>query len=298
MNSLTHFEPATPAMIVGKAFGDSSPPLGLGEPFALLGGDRLGPNGIPFLLMHEHQPAFLQWVAQTCRKLLQAERPWFRAELLLLTGPQGAGRTHAARWLARCAGVPHVVLNLTDPVMAANLAASSQVSEALWASPITVAMAATACANPIVTVVGADKVSDDVAAGLASMIDPELGTAWSEDQLGVQIDLGEVSWILQCDRPEAVSGVIRERASLVRLAPAPMGTDTVLALSVLLEAMGDLGLDPADRAYGWSRIKKHLSINYRPSTKQLYAEWVSAIRKLLREAVPALDPSKINDEPF
>ena len=143
MNGITAFEPAIPAMVVGRSFDGSPPPLGLGEPFALLGGDRLGPDGIPFQVMHEHQPGFLRWVTQSCQASLAAERPWFRGRPVVLTGEQGVGRTHAARWLARVAGPPHVVLNLTDPVIAANVTASGRVNEALWASPITVAMAAT-----------------------------------------------------------------------------------------------------------------------------------------------------------
>ena len=42
------FHPATPAIIVGHSATADVPPLGLGEPFALLGGDRLGSSGIPF----------------------------------------------------------------------------------------------------------------------------------------------------------------------------------------------------------------------------------------------------------
>ncbi len=60
MNSLAPLRPARPAMIVGRAFDDCPAPLGLSEPFALDGGDRLGPDGIAFELMHEHQPAFLR----------------------------------------------------------------------------------------------------------------------------------------------------------------------------------------------------------------------------------------------
>lgn len=196
MNGIAPFEPATPAMVVGQSFDGASPPLGLGEPFALLGGERLGPDGIPFLAMHDHQPKFLEWLAESCRNLLAAERPWFRAEPMVITGPPGAGRTHAARWLARVAGVPHVILNLTDPLVAANIAASRRVNEALWASPITIAMAATRCANPVVSVIGTDRMSDDVASGLASMIDPDTSVFWSEDQLGTCVDLSEVTWIL------------------------------------------------------------------------------------------------------
>lgn len=292
MNSVAPFEPATPAMIVGRAFDDRAVPLGLDQPFALLGGDRLGPAGIPFLVMHEHQPNFLRWVESSCQAQLAAERPWFGAPPLILTGPQGAGRTHAARWLARTAGVPHAIVNLTDPLIAANFAASRSVNETLWASPITIAMAASQCANPIVTVLGADQVSDDVSAGLAAMMDPDLCRAWAEDQLQTYVDLGEVTWIVQCDEPGKLPRAIRRGASLVHLMDAPHGDDHVLALSIALEVMGDLGVDPGDPAYSWSRIQSYLPNHYGARhAKRLYAGFSIAVASI-RNGTPAddLDP--------
>lgn len=295
MNSVAPFEPATPAIVVGQSFGGATPPLGLGEPFALLGGDRLGPDGIPFHIMHEHQPRFVEWVAQSCRAMLDAERPWFRGGPLLLGGPPGAGRTHAARWLARVAGVPHIILNLSDPLVAMNIAASRRVNEALWASPITIAMAATRCANPIVSVLGVDKLSDDVAAGLASMIDPEFGVMWSEDQLRTSIDLSEVTWILQCEQPGVVSRTLRKDIELVMLGSPPHGPDTVFALSILLEAMSDHGIEPGDPAYSWERIMGQLPSYHCSSAKALYANVSNAIASLQHGTVAAIDD---DDVPF
>lgn len=289
MNGIATFEPATPAMAVGQSFDGSPPPLGLGEPFALLGGDRLGPDGIPFRIMHEHQPGFRRWVMESCRAALAAERPWFRGVPLLLTGSQGAGRTHAARWLARVVGVPHVVLNLTDPLIAANIAASRRVDETLWASPITVAMATARCANPVVTVIGADQAGGDVQAGLAAMIDPDTGVFWSEDQLGTCIDLGEVTWILQCDSPASLPSTLRNTLTPVSLNRVPTPIESVFALSVLLEAMGDLGIEPGDPAYSWSRIREALPSRHVASAKALYAGMVSAITDLRRDAERAAD---------
>ena len=197
MNTIMPFEPAVPAIIVGEAFDGGTPPLGLGEPFALLGGERLGPDGIVFEMLHDHQPDLLGWIASSCGAQLEAERYWFRGAPVILTGPRGCGRTHAARWLARVSGVPHVILNLSDPIIASNLAASRAVGETLWASPVTVAMATTRCANPVVTVLGAEFASDDVTNGFLSMIDPELGAVWREDLLGVQVDMSEVTWVFQ-----------------------------------------------------------------------------------------------------
>lgn len=278
MNELAAFAAALPGMVVGRTLDGSTPPLGLGEPFALLGGDRLGPDGIPLRIMHDHQPTFRRWVTETCRASLEAERPWFRGRPLLLSGT-GTGRTHAARWLAHVVGVPHGVVNLSDPVIALNVAASGRVNEALWATPTTVAMAATRCANPVVTVVGADQAGDDVLAGLASMIDPEGGRTWSEDQLGVLVDLGEVTWIIQCDRPGALPAGIRDHATAVTLQHPRRTTESTLVLSVMLEAMADLGIDPADRRFGWRRLRPRLQ-RHHGSVGQLYAEMVRTLTVL------------------
>lgn len=293
MATLAPFQQAIPAMIVGYGPGGEPLPLELGEPFALLGGDRLGPDGVPFMVMHEHQPEFLAWVRERCAVMLAAERPWFGGGTLMLGGVQGAGRTHAARWLARVAGVPHAVLNLTDPVIAANIAASGEIGEALGASPVTIAMAAARCANPVVSVLGIDRVGDDVRAGLAAMIDPQRCRRWREDRLGIDVDLGEVTWILQRDGALAVPSWVAPDAAAVALRQIPHGTDNVLALSICLEAMGDLGIDPRSGNCSWDQIRERLPQRYYQSAKVLYADMVDALRDCMRRTDFSSSP-----EPF
>lgn len=272
MGEIAPFMPAIPAMIVGHALDGSTPPLGLGEPFALLGGDRLGPDGIPFQVMHDHQPTFLRWVTQSCEASLAAERFWFRGRTAIFTGWKGAGRTHAARWLARCAGVPHVILNISDPIIASAVASSGGVTEALGALPITVAMAAKRCANPVASVVGVDQASDDVKAGLAAMMDKDAGVYWSEDQLGTCVDLSEVTWCIQAESVRSLPSTIRNGATMVAFDAGPRRLESVFALSVMLEAMADLGVEPTDPRYGWSRVKERLADHYQRSGKALYAD--------------------------
>lgn len=293
MAILAPFQPATPAMIVGHGSDDEPLPLELGEPFALLGGDRLGPDGIPFLVMHEHQPEFLAWVRRRCAAMLAAERPWFGGGSLILGGVPGAGRTHAARWLARVAGVPHAVLNLTDPVIAANVAASGEIGEAMGASPVTIAMATARCANPVVTVLGADRVGDDVLSGFQAMVDPARCRRWREDRLGIDVDLGEVTWILQRDLQRAVPSWVAPDADAIALRTIPSGTDHVLALSICLEAMGDIGVDPRSGTCSWDQISEHLPRHSYHSAKSLYADMVDALRGCLRPTDYRSDP-----EPF
>ncbi len=293
MAALAPFEPAVPAMIVGHGSGDQPLPLELGQPFALLGGDRLGPDGIPFLVMHEHQPDFLAWVRARCAAMLAAERPWFGGGTLILGGEPGAGRTHAARWLARVAGVQHAVLNLTDPIIAANIAASGEISEAMGASPVTIAMATAHCANPVVTVLGADRVGDDILAGLNAMIDPTRCRRWREDCLELDVDLGEVTWILQRDARRSVPSWVAPEAETVELQQIPSGIDHVLALSICCEAMSDLGIDPRSGRCSWQKLSKELPRYSYSSAKELYADMANALRGSLRPTNASSD-----HEPF
>lgn len=298
MNQLAPFRPATPAMIVGRAFDGGPAPLGLSEPYALHGGDRLGPDGIAFDLMHEHQPAFLRWVTTSCRALIAAERPWFRGSPILVTGPEGAGLTHAARRLARVAGLPHVILNLTEPIIAADIASSGQVSEALWASPVTVAMAAKRCANPVVSVIGIDKVGDDIGSGLVAMIDPATGRSWSEDKLETEMDFGEVTWIVQCDDLSRVPTALRAQAAHIGFTEMPRGIETTAALSILLEVLDDLGLDEADPAFEWTNVARALG-GYHRGAKSLYAEMTRAVTTIARDGPPLVaDDDDDEDVPF
>lgn len=289
MNEITSFEAATPAMIVGRTFDGSIPPLGLGEPFALLGRDRLGPSGIAFDIMHDHQPQFIDWIARACRTQLEADRPWFRAPPIALTGPAGAGRTHAARCLAATFGAPHAVINLTDPLIAANIAASRGVAENLWAFPSTVSMAATRCANPVITVIGADRVEADVASGLAALIDPGAGQCLMEDRLGISVDLSQVTWVLQCDEPGKIRSAISKGIPVVTLSRPPDGIDTVLALSIFREAMEDCRMEMADPTYSWGRIRSMLPDRHFMHAKSLYADMVNAITQLKLGPAPSLD---------
>jgi hypothetical protein len=298
MNDLTPFRPATPATIVGRAFDGGPAPLSLSEPFALHGGDRLSPDGIVFDLMHEHQPAFLRWVTSTCQALIAAERPWFRGAPVLVTGPEGAGRTHAARRLARVAGLPHIILNLTDPLIAASVASSGEVSEALWASPVTVAMAAKRCANPVVSVIGIDKVGDDIAAGLVAMIDPATGRAWEEDRLQTLVDFGEVTWIVQCEDLTRVPPALRAQAAHVAFAPFPDNIETTAALSILLEVLDDLGFDEADPAFDWPKVTRRLGTSH-DGAKSLYAAMADAVTSIVRnDPQPPASVDHYDDIPY
>ena len=233
-------EPVIPAMIVGQNRESTDIPLGFGEPFALLGGDRLGPGGIPFALAHEWQPEFLSAVICACEQAIEETRPWFRMTPSFLTGPAGTGRTHAARRLAKSVGVPHVILNLSDPLIAANLGSGGEIGEALWVSPVAAAMAATRVANPVVSVVGMG-IHPDADATLAELIDPAIGSYFHEDMLGIDLDLGEVTWLIQIDEAKNLPplfGLSLEEIAFKR----GYGRGSEICLSVAMEVLADLQL--------------------------------------------------------
>lgn len=299
MNALSAFEPATPAMLVATPVNDDRlPPLGLDQPLALLGGDRLGPAGICFDFMHEHQPALMRWVDSTCQNLLANGRLWFKGGPLLLTGPKGAGKTHAARFLAQKAGVGHAILNPTDPLIAASVSSTGRVHENLCALPVTIGMAATRCANIVVSVIGADRVNDDVAAGLAAMIAPGTCRAWREDQLGVDMDFGEITWVIQCDDPGQVPTAIRQHCALVRLGERPRSLDSVATLSILLEAMRDEDVDPSDPRFGWSRMTNIRARGYLHTAGGLYDAFTQKIRSIRRTTAITRGDGSDDEEDF
>ncbi|MFW2850721.1 hypothetical protein ACM61V_02180 [Sphingomonas sp. TX0543] len=277
MNTLpAPFEPATPAMIVGHSTAASTPPLGLGEPFALMGGDRLGPGGIAFDLGHDWQRDFIDAVADACDDHLAAERPWFKMPATALVGHAGSGRTHAARMLASAAGVPHVILNLSDPVIAMNVSASGEINEALWVSPVVTAMAATRCANPVVTVVGAEH-NADAAMALVAMVDPMLGRAWREDRIATSADLGEVSWFIQCSDPSNLPSPLVDRLQIVPMRQKNVVPNSTIALSLLTEVLADLGIARNDPAVVWHDIVDRIDWCGFTTAAKAYADLRSAV---------------------
>ncbi|CAM3248965.1 hypothetical protein SPAN111604_13055 [Sphingomonas antarctica] len=296
MNTLpAPFQPATPAMIVGHSMAASTPPLGLGEPFALMGGDRLGPGGIAFDLGHGWQRDFVDAVADACDDLLAAERPWFKMPATALVGRAGCGRTHAARMLASAAAVTHVILNLSDPVIAMNVSASGGINEALWVSPVVTAMAATRCANPVVTVAGAEH-NADAAMALVAMVDPMLGRAWREDRIATSVDLGEVSWFIQCSDPSNLPLPLADRLRVVPMRQKNVVPDTTIALSLLIEVLADLGLARNDPAVVWHDIVDRIDWRGLTTPAKAYADLRSAVIQAQydfateRHATADLDP--------
>lgn len=297
MNDLAVFKTARPAMIVGQTFDGGPAPLGLDQPFALVGGDRLAPDGLLFDLMHEHQPAALEWVASCCRTSINAGQPWFHGPPVMLSGNCAFERIHFARRLAEQIHAPHVVLNCADPQIGLALASSGRVDDAVWALPITVAMAAHQCANPIVTAVGLGRATDDAVMGFFSLIDPAGGSC-TEDQLRTTVDLSQVTWIIHDDYRAPAPAFIRQFATSVRWEAFPRRLGTTAALSILLAVIRDLALDASDPGLDWLNITRKLSDRPRTAT-ELYADMVRAVTAVANglDKLPPRDP-RLDDIPL
>jgi hypothetical protein len=276
---------ALPAMIVARGSDDSQPPMGLGEPFALMGGDRLHAGGIPFLFGHEWQPSLRNVVIEACEAALEAQRVWFRMPPCVLVAEPGVGRTHAARCLAHAMNVPHVILNLADPVVANSLSRPGIFREALAVSPIVAMMAAKRIANPVVSVVGVG-VHPDADAVLADMIDPETSHAWHEHEFALDVDLGEVSWLVQVDEGYDLPAPIEKHLTLVPLEHDPAREQEVV-LSVALEVLRDLGLSPSDPVLEITKLFTERS-RFALNVSDLYAQlWDYFVEQKYQHALAA-----------
>ena len=271
--------PQPPTMIVGKSMVGETPPLGLGEPFRLGGGDRLTPAGIPHAIIHDHQPALREAVAAACQACIENERGWFRTSLVLVG--KDTGRRHAARFLAQVARVPHVRLDNDQLARCAAAGEISPRSDAQWVSPVATAMAAARCANPIVSVPEADALSPESLAALKLMAGPSAGQVWPELRLRTFVDLSEVSWVLQVSDPSKLPPELLGGAYVVEMDDLWHAGDT-LRTSVTLEVLHDLDRKPEP-----AHLTGHRTSRGVPSPAQLYQD----IRSALKDDTPLLGPS-------
>ena len=85
---------------------------------------------------------------------------------------------------------------------------------------------------------------------------------------------------------------ILDLASHVKLRAPPLLHSSFLALSILLEAMGDLRLDKSV-VPNWAQFLKQLQLTNSPSAQSIYDAMVSELLALARNA-----PGAVSDFPF
>ncbi|WP_210358332.1 hypothetical protein [Sphingomonas beigongshangi] len=270
----------TDRVIVGEPWTAVQMPLGLDQPLRLLGSERSALEG----LRRDARDGWLGTIGgiveEAVSGVLRSETVGVRLPPILLTGERGAGRTHLARRFARAAGLPHVTLDLAGH---ASMRPSVRGPDIALPSVPVLAMAATRCANPVVTVLAADRLQPEVQRELAWAFDKVNASRWCEEALSGFVDLGHVTWIVQAEDSDAMCPFLRQM-----LRPAcvtwPGQSDVELHLAeILAEAAIDQNHGELDGATVADALAAMASASRSPrrSTAELYRVACSALAKSL-----------------
>lgn len=273
---------AAPSMMFARSLSGRSLAFGSDVALELRGGNRLGPSGIVADLDIEWEPEFMGAVAQACSDQRVRGRDWFTMPPVLLGGPEGAGRTHLARRLANAAGVPHIMFDASTWMFTWRCAGP----DVHLPLPITTAMVASGCANPVISVTGAQEASSGMIDLLARLIDQTCNDRFVDAGLGAVVDYSAATWIVQDttkaveqSRPtyggsvqqvhRGVSDALSRLLQPVELQDAGPEHYELLVVDVLAEVLADLGqpLSPRiDLEELFDRTRRWPS----PTMRQLY----------------------------
>ena len=245
-------------MTTAQGFAAGPLPFGLDRPLELRGGGVLGPDRLVAGIPLDWQPDLLSFVAAACRRQTQADRPWLSMPPVALLGPEGSGRTHAARTIARHAGLPFLAIDVAHRTAGdrpLDYADAARCGLTLPTLPV-LALAATRCANPLVLVTGVDLAGEDALGQLSAMIDPVTAGRWVEQGIRATIDLGQVSWMLSASTDQRLPPALSAAVSRVAVNPPAHGSveRRIMAASVLAEVMADLGIVADDLGRGGADV--------------------------------------------
>lgn len=170
-------------------------PLGLDRPLDLLGADALEPDVIGIRLDLDWQHGLMRMVDAACIAQRRGGRPWFAIPPVALIGPEGAGRDHAARGVAHAAGLPHLTLDVSGACGARRVAGRLGRGEPPEPSMSAIAMAASRCANPVISVVGLTGAVDEALSALMELVDPSTAGCARQAWFPGGLDFSRVNWI-------------------------------------------------------------------------------------------------------
>lgn len=237
-----------PTVVIATGWTRGILPMGLDRPLSLGGGDRLGADGLGATLPLDHLPELMALVGEECAAREAGGTRWFGLPPLALVGSRGSGRTHAARQLARHAGLPFLRLDLAGEEGLRRLRRSVAPSEVEVPSEVVLAMLASGRANPVVLVTGLDEADGETLATLASMVDRRAGRRWTEEGVSATVDLTHVTWLIAVEDvsglPQALRAALRPIDVALPARASGEGVTTeqeLMTLGLLDELLADLG---------------------------------------------------------
>lgn len=223
--------------------------LGLDRPKRLLGGHCLAPGGISTQAGLDWIPGLSSLLSEACRRQIASGRSWFWLPPIALAGATSDEARLVSRRIARLAGVPYLVMDLSR-LQADALSRSAARGPGIIVPPDpVVAIATSGCANPLVLVLGADQASEQVASGLGDLLDRQSSARWLCPALGAMLDLSAITWMVATPNEHALPTSIYTRLRQIPISLPTERTGRMLrVLTVAFEAMADHDLQSAEVA--------------------------------------------------
>ncbi len=191
-----------PSMMLARSLSGRPLQFGADIELPLRGCDRLGLSGIVSDLELDWEPELMRFVEDACLDQRIRGRDWFALPPVLLGGEAGVGRTHVARRLARAAGVPHIMFDATTWMFTWRCAGP----DVHLPLPIAAAMAASGCANPVVSVTGVPRATPAMVDLLIRLVDRSINESFVDQAAGVVVDYSAVTWIVHAPPRRPASG--------------------------------------------------------------------------------------------
>lgn len=187
--------------------------------------------------------------AQSLR--MRGDSPWFTLPPLLLVGPPGTGKTRFAGRLAQRVGIPIHRINAAGRGGAVELLGHSPTyRDAHPSAPVT-AIANHACANPMLLVDEVEKFgtadyNGDPRDALVAMLGRETARAFHDDNLRVDVDISQISFVFTANSTDGLKGPLLDRLAVFEIRNPPAS-----AFDGLLEAT----IDQMAREVGLARAQ-------------------------------------------
>ncbi len=259
-------------MTIAEPFTSGHASLGFDTPLSLRGGDDGSLRRLALELGFSWQQQLLPVIAAAVTRIQSGKGPWLTFPPMMLHGEIGVGRTHIARRLAQLGGLPHVRLDLGDAVGLEQIRPSSWGPDLVLPSLPVLTMAVSRCANPMISVVGLDRVDQAAQQLLATMIHPDTAGRWVDRVADGAVDLRQISWMVQVDDPYRLTPALQGLLTPIELFwPGPDDIRDHL-IEVLAEAAIDLGVIDRVGARATTVLPYLLNASRQRSTAQIYEE--------------------------